>query len=186
MTTIKTVFLDRDGVINQDSPKYIKSWKEFHFIPGSRQAIARFTKAGMSVILITNQSMINRGLVPLEELETMHRKLRRSVSEIGGRITDIFFCPHHPDEQCQCRKPKPGMFFAARERYDIDLSCSVMVGDNAKDIWAGQHAGCGKTVLVKTGNGIHAIGALKKTGQLPDYVTDNLDRAADWILTRRQ
>jgi len=180
----KTVFLDRDGVINADSPDYIKCWAEFHFIPGSLDAIARLTHSGCSVIVITNQSVINRRWVSVTELETMHRKLSQAVSDSGGRITDIFYCPHRPDEGCGCRKPKPGLIFAARDRYGIDLSRAVMVGDSVKDILAGQAAGCGQTVLVQTGNGMTAIQALEETGQRPDHVAADLDRAAQWILDR--
>lgn len=182
MISLKTVFLDRDGVINQDSPDYIKRWSEFHFIPGSRQAIARLTRAGIPVIIITNQSAINRGMVPLAELESIHSKLRRAVSEAGGRISDIFFCPHRPDESCDCRKPKPGMIIAARERHVIDLSGAVMVGDSVKDIRAGKAAGCGCTILVQTGNGRAAIQSLQETNRTPDHVAADLDHAVQWLL----
>ncbi len=179
-----TVFLDRDGVINQDSPDYIKSWAEFHFIPGSLDALARLTRSGCTIIVITNQSAINRRWVSLTQLETMHRRLRQAVLDSGGRIMDIFFCPHRPDEGCGCRKPKPGLIFAARDRYGTDLSHAVMVGDSAKDILAGQAAGCGRTVLVQTGNGMTAIQALEETGHRPDHVAADLDRAVHWILDR--
>jgi D-glycero-D-manno-heptose 1,7-bisphosphate phosphatase len=186
LNPLKTVFLDRDGVINEDSPDYIRCWAEFHFIPGSLDAIARLTRSGCSVIIITNQSVINRRMVALTELESMHRKLCQAVSDGGGRITDIFYCPHRPDEDCDCRKPKPGLIFAARDRYRIDLSSAVMVGDSVKDILAGQAAGCGRTVLVKTGNGINAIQTLEQTGQSPDHVATDLDRAARWILDQHR
>ena len=186
MNPFKTVFLDRDGVINEDSPDYIKCWAAFHFIPGSLEAIARLTRSGFSVIVITNQSIINRRMVPLTELETMHRKLRQAVSDSGGRITDIFFCPHRPDEHCDCRKPNPGLIFAARERYGIDLSSAVMVGDSVKDILVGKAAGCGRTVLVKTGNGTTAVQTLEATGQSPDHVATDLDRAVQWILDQHK
>ena len=180
----KTVFLDRDGVINQDSPDYIKCWAKFHFIPDSLDAIARLTRSGCRVIVITNQSAVNRQMIALKELETMHRRLRQAVSDSGGRITDIFVCPHRPDEGCDCRKPKPGLIFSARDRYSIDLSSAVMVGDSVKDILAGQAAGCGRTVLVQTGNGKNATRALEETGQRPDHVAADLERAAQWILDR--
>jgi D-glycero-D-manno-heptose 1,7-bisphosphate phosphatase len=137
---------------------------------------------GCIVIVITNQSAINRQMVALAELETMHRKLCQAVSDSGGRITDIFYCPHRPDEHCDCRKPKPGMIVSARDRYNIDLSSAVMVGDSAKDILAGQAAGCGQTVLVQTGNGRTAIQRLEQCGQSPDHVAADLDRAVHWIL----
>ena len=185
MKPITTVFLDRDGVINVDSPDYIKSWTEFDFIPGSRRAIARLTRAGIRVIVITNQSAINRGMVPLNELETMHRRMQQAVADRGGRITDIFFCPHQPDEGCSCRKPQPGMILAAGRRYHIELSAAVMVGDSAKDIQAGRAAGCGCNMLVQTGNGKAALQTLEASGQAPDHVAADLDRAVAWILDRR-
>ena len=184
MNPVKTIFLDRDGVINEDSPDYIKRWAEFHFIPGSLDAVARLTRSGFTVIVITNQSAINRRWVSVTELETMHRRLRQAVLDSGGRITDIFYCPHLPDEGCGCRKPKPGLIFAARDRYGIDLSRAVMVGDSVKDILAGQAAGCGRTVLVQTGNEMTATQALEETGQRPDHLAADLDRAAKWILDR--
>lgn len=178
----KTVFLDRDGVINMDSPDYIKSWAEFFFIPGSLDAIARLTRNGYAVIVITNQSAVNRRMITLTDLETIHRRLCQSACNSGGRITDIFFCPHRPDENCACRKPKPGMILAARKRYGIDLAGAVMVGDSGQDILAGQAAGCGRTVLVKTGHGISAVQSLEEIGRTPDHVAADLDRAVGWIL----
>ena len=181
-----TVFLDRDGVINCDSPDYIKSWAEFRFISGSRKAIARLTRAGITVIVITNQSAVNRGMVSLETLEQMHDRMCRAVVASGGRIAEIFFCPHRPGEGCACRKPEPGLILAAQNRHGIDLSKAVMVGDSAKDIHAGRTAGCGMTVLVRTGNGIRAMQTLKETGTCPDHVAADLDQAVQWILTHNQ
>jgi D-glycero-D-manno-heptose 1,7-bisphosphate phosphatase len=177
----KTVFLDRDGVINVDSPDYIRSWADFSFIPGSLDAIARLTEAGIRIVIITNQSAVNRGMISRTELETMHRNLCQAVADSGGRISDIFLCPHRPEEGCGCRKPKPGLIFAARDRYGIDLSSAVMVGDSVKDILAGRAAGC-RTILVRTGNGNVAIQSLMETGQPPDHVAVDLDRAAQLIL----
>jgi D-glycero-D-manno-heptose 1,7-bisphosphate phosphatase len=182
---ITTAFLDRDGVINVDSPDYIKSWAEFRFIPGSLEAIARLTRAGIAVIVITNQSAVNRGMISPEALETMHRRMCRTVADSGGCITDIFFCPHRPDEDCDCRKPEPGMILAARDRYGFDLASAVMVGDSEKDILTGRAAGCGATVLVKTGNGETAIQSLAQKGALPDQVADDLAAAANWIIDQR-
>ncbi|WP_419661222.1 histidinol-phosphate phosphatase family protein [Desulfosarcina variabilis str. Montpellier] len=180
-----TIFIDRDGVINQDSPHYIKSREEFFPLPGSIEAITRLSQAGIRVIVITNQSAVNRGMMSLAELQAIHQNLRAAVSDQGGRITDIFFCPHRPDEHCACRKPKPGLILAACQRHGIDLSHAVMIGDSAKDILAGQAAGCGRTVLVQTGNGQSALQALDQAGQVPDHVAVDLAAAADWILDQR-
>ena len=146
----KVVFLDRDGVINRDSPDYIKSWSEFEFLPGSISAIKQLTTHGFSSLIITNQSAIGRNMISLADLQQMHTLMKSAISSGGGEITDIFFCPHTPDVGCDCRKPKPGLIYQAQVRFDIDISKTVMVGDSAKDIECARNAGCGHTILVKT------------------------------------
>jgi D-glycero-D-manno-heptose 1,7-bisphosphate phosphatase len=177
-----TIFLDRDGVVNQNSPDYIKCRAEFHPLPGSIEAIARLSQAGIRVIVITNQSAVNREMISLAELQAIHHELCATVSDKGGRISDIFFCPHRPDEGCACRKPKPGLILAAQQRHGIDLSRSIMVGDSAKDILAGQSAGCGNCILVRTGDADAALGALAEKDRRPDRVFADLAATAEWIL----
>ncbi|MCP3926044.1 MAG: D-glycero-beta-D-manno-heptose 1,7-bisphosphate 7-phosphatase [Desulfobacterales bacterium] len=179
------VFLDRDGVINQDSPLYIKSPDEFHFIEGSVKAFENLKSSGLEVIIITNQSVINRGMVTQEVLDSIFDKMRDGVRKGSGDIKDIFFCKHTPDEGCDCRKPKPGLINQAKEKYGIDLTSSVMVGDSTKDILAGKAAGCSQTVLVKTGNGLKAIKELNEKGVGPDYIAENLLDASNWIIKNR-
>jgi len=178
----KFVFLDRDGVINYDSPDYIKCWKEFKFLPGSLEAIKKLTVNGFSIILITNQSVIRRHMVTRAGLEHIHSMMNRAVESTGGKITDIFYCPHLPEDRCKCRKPEPGLILRAQNRYHIDLASAVMAGDSAKDIECAVNAGCGRAVLIKTGNGMHAEAILQKKHILPDYVAENLLDAADWII----
>lgn len=183
MALEKVVFLDRDGVINFDSPDYIKSWDEFEFLPGSLAGIAALSAAGYHVMLITNQSIIGRGMVPLPVLEDIHWRMQQAVEAAGGKIFDIFFCPHRPDAYCDCRKPEPGMIFQAKQRYGIDLSQAVMVGDNAKDIACGQNAGCGVTMLVQTGSGLKAQKELARQEIQPTAVVADLDAAARMIVS---
>jgi len=178
----KVVFLDRDGVINKDSENYIKSWAEFSFLPGSLDAIKVLTQKGFPIILITNQSMINRKIAPLKNLETIHFNLVETVNKNGGAILDIFYCPHKPDENCECRKPKPGLIVQAKEKYAIDLLSSVMVGDNAKDILCAKNAGCGSSVLVKSGLRQDVEPALAAENIYPDRVCKNLYEAAQWMI----
>ena len=182
MAGTKVVFLDRDGVINQDSPDYIKSPEEFHFIPGSRDAIGDLTAAGFSVMLITNQSVIGRKMASPETLSAIFDKMRRGVSERGGIITDIFFCPHTPADGCRCRKPRAGLIEQARDRHGVELSSAWMVGDSAKDIRCARAAGVGRNILVMTGNGPSALAALEEGGEAPDYVAADLREAVDRIL----
>ncbi len=183
---LQTVFLDRDGVINRDSADYVKSWGEFEFLPGSLEALARLAKAGLRVIVITNQSAVNRGMVTLKGLEDIHRRMRRAVAAAGGRLDDIFFCPHRPDENCACRKPAPGMIRAAARKYGLDLSRSAMVGDSARDVACGVNAGCGRTVLVTSGLDPGAErGRLDEQGLSADHVASDLAAAVDWLLAAR-
>ncbi|MBW1959893.1 MAG: D-glycero-beta-D-manno-heptose 1,7-bisphosphate 7-phosphatase [Deltaproteobacteria bacterium] len=177
----KVVFLDRDGVINEDSADYIKSWAEFHFIPGSLEALRRLTVHGFTTFLITNQSAVHRKLMSLAELEHIHVKMLHAVVSCGGRIEDIFFCPHLPEEECNCRKPKPGLIFEAQSRYDIKLSNAYLVGDSVKDMQCARNAGCGFAVLVRTGNGRSSEKMLAEKS-LVDHVADDLLDAVQWII----
>jgi D-glycero-D-manno-heptose 1,7-bisphosphate phosphatase len=181
----KVVFLDRDGVINRDSSDYIKTWEEFEFLPGSLEALAELARNGFNVIVITNQSIIGRGMADLETLFRIHRRMSETITAHGGRIHDLFFCPHLPGDGCDCRKPAPGLIFRARDIHDIELSRAVMVGDSAKDIECARNAGCSAGILVKTGNGLSAFRTLSDKGVPPDYQAADLKDAVRWILNRR-
>ncbi len=146
------VILDRDGVINHDSPDYIKSPDEWIPIPGSLEAIALLTEKGFDVYVASNQAGIARGKLTLESLTEIHLKMHAEVEALGGRIKDIKFCPHHPDEDCDCRKPKPGLLVQLAEAHGLTLSGNPYVGDSLKDLRAAEAAGC-QAVLVMTGNG---------------------------------
>ena len=175
------VFLDRDGTINRDSPDYIKSREEFEFLPGSLEAINKLTRHGFVSIVVTNQSAVPRKLISLKELEFVHNMMTLTVALNGGEIKDIFYCPHMPDEGCDCRKPEPGLIFQAREKYEIDLTAAVMVGDSAKDIECARRAGCG-AVLVKSGQKDDVEAELKTRQISVDYVAKDLYEAAEWII----
>jgi D-glycero-D-manno-heptose 1,7-bisphosphate phosphatase len=178
----KVVFLDRDGTINRDSAAYIKSWSEFAFLPRSIEAIRSLTVAGFVNIVITNQSAVPRKLMPPDELENIHSKMKAAIQSRGGKISDIFFCSHLPRDGCYCRKPLPGLIARARQKYDIDLAKSVMIGDSARDIMCAHNAGCGYSVLVKTGNYAQAQAHLAADNRQADYVATDLYDAAEWII----
>ena len=178
----KVVFLDRDGTINYDSSDYIKSRAEFIIIPGSIEAIRLLTLNGFASIVITNQSAIARKFISPAELDQIHAMMKEAILSGGGKITDIFFCPHLPTDKCECRKPSAGLIFQAQRKYNIDLSKTVMVGDSAKDIECALNAGCGKAVLVKTGKDNEAEHIMKTKQISADYTADNLYDAAKWIL----
>ena len=178
----KVVFLDRDGVINEDSPNYVKNWKEFHFIPGSLDAIKKLHDNHFTTIVITNQSVVGRKISSPENLDEIHRNMSDAVKRHGGSLRDIFFCPHRPEDGCVCRKPKPEMIFQAQKKYDINLSTACMVGDSAKDIECALNAGLKHALLVKTGNGTRAEIILKEKKIIPDFVAEDLKDAVEWIV----
>lgn len=182
----KVIFLDRDGVINHDSPDYIKGWSEFNFISRSVEAIRDLTRNGFTTIVITNQSAIPRKLISVQELEYVHSRMKAAIESEGGKIKDIFICPHLPSDGCDCRKPSPGLIYQAQSKYDIDLADSVMIGDSVKDIQCGFNAGCGHFILVRTGNGNDAEHILIEKGLAADYIAEDLYDAAQWLLSRKK
>jgi D-glycero-D-manno-heptose 1,7-bisphosphate phosphatase len=176
---VKLIILDRDGVINQDSDAFVKNPDEWIALPGSLHAIARLTQAGWKVVVATNQSGLARGLFDMDTLTAIHAKMRRELAAAGGSIDAVFMCPHGPDDNCTCRKPRPGMFEQIGHRYDVDLAGVPAVGDPLRDLQASSSVGCSPW-LVLTGNG-------KKTlakGGLPENarVFDDLSAVADALL----
>ncbi|KAF1056840.1 MAG: D-glycero-beta-D-manno-heptose-1,7-bisphosphate 7-phosphatase [Pseudomonas delhiensis] len=149
---MKLLILDRDGVINQDSDAYIKTLDEWIPLPGAIEAIAQLSQAGWTVAVATNQSGIARGYYDLEVLEAMHASLRERVAEQGGELGLVVYCPHGPDEGCDCRKPKPGMLRQIAEHYGVSLAGVWFVGDSWGDLDAALAVDC-QPVLVKTGKG---------------------------------
>ncbi len=149
---MKLIILDRDGVINEDSDAYIKSPEEFIPLPGSLDAIARLNRAGYRVLVASNQSGIARGLFTLDTLHRVHDKLHRLLAEVGGEIEAIFFCPHGPDEACECRKPRPGLLLDIAQRLQVPLHGVPVVGDSLRDLQAARAVGAAP-VLVRTGKG---------------------------------
>jgi histidinol-phosphate phosphatase family protein len=143
----KAIFLDRDGVINVNRNDYVKSWSEFKFLPGAKQALKLINNSEFMLILVTNQSPIGRGIFTTETLDGIHLRMLHELGKAGARIDAIYYCPHKPDDGCQCRKPKPGLILKAASDFGIDLQNSWMIGDSDSDIKAGKAAGC-KTAKV--------------------------------------
>lgn len=149
---MKLIILDRDGVINHDSDAFIKSPQEWIPIPGSLEAIARLNQAGYRVVVATNQSGIARGLLDIVTLNAIHQKLHESAKQVGATIDAVFFCPHAGDDNCDCRKPKPGMLHTIAKRFNISLKGVPNIGDSLRDLQAGFVTGC-VPYLVLTGKG---------------------------------
>lgn len=176
---MKLIILDRDGVINEDSDDYIKSPEEWVPIPGSLQAIARLTQAGYRIVVASNQSGLARGLFDRDTLQRIHDKMHRAVSATGGAIEAIFFCPHGPDDGCECRKPKPGLLREIAVNLQVDLRGVPAVGDSLRDIQAAQAVGA-RPILVRTGKGASAVAEGKGLAGVEVYA--DLAAAADALL----
>lgn len=160
---MKLVILDRDGVINQDSDQFIKNTAEWKQIPGSLNAIARLNHAGYRVVIASNQSGIGRGLFDMGAVNAINEKMYRALAQVGGRIDALFYCPHAADANCECRKPKPGMFIDIAQRFNVDLAGVPAIGDSLRDLQAAAAAGA-QPMLVLTGKGARTEAA----GGLPN------------------
>ncbi len=173
----KLVILDRDGVINFDSDNYIRAPEEWIPIPGSLEAIAKLHRAGVQVVVATNQSGIARGYFNEQTLNLIHQKMHQAVRQAGGEINGVFYCPHGPDENCDCRKPKPGLITQIRKQLNLDTRNAPFVGDSIRDIEAAVAGGC-LPILVKTGNGRKSA---KKTSLSAGVYEDLSDFVTHWL-----
>ncbi|MBM3131523.1 MAG: D-glycero-beta-D-manno-heptose 1,7-bisphosphate 7-phosphatase [Chloroflexi bacterium] len=171
----RAVFLDRDGTMAEDI-HYCRRVEDFHILPIVPEAVRALNENGFKVVVITNQSGIARGYFTEDVLARIHLKLQSELAQKGAKVDAIYYCPHHPDDGCECRKPEPGMFLRATADLLIDLVSSYMVGDTQGDIDAGKAAGC-KTVLISTDpTAGHSI------SNPPDHVAENLGQAVKWIM----
>jgi D-glycero-D-manno-heptose 1,7-bisphosphate phosphatase len=153
---MRAVFIDRDGVICQNKHDHVKSWTEFHFLPGVKAALAELSRSHLLIVVITNQAIINREIVDAETVDGIHRRMIAEVKTSGGRIDRVMLCPHRPDEGCGCRKPQIGLLLRASQEMDIDLADSYLIGDAWSDIRAGQAVEC-TCFLVLTGRGLRQL-----------------------------
>lgn len=174
------VFLDRDGVINQDRDDYVKNTEELVVFPFSPESIARLNQAGFAVVVVSNQQCVAKGLMTREDLSLIQQEISRQVESAGGSILSFYYCTHFKHENCNCRKPKHGMLEKAVKDHNLDPRAGFMVGDNEKDVIAGKAMGC-RTVLVMTGMATRETA--ENMADPPDYVASDLKEAVDWILT---
>jgi D-glycero-D-manno-heptose 1,7-bisphosphate phosphatase len=174
----KIVILDRDGVINLDSTEYIKSPAEWHPIEGSLEAITLLHEAGFRIFIATNQSGLARQYFTVSTLDAIHQKMIDAVEAQGGHISGIFYCPHHPDDRCNCRKPAPGLLDQISELTEETLQGVPFVGDSLSDLKAASNYGC-EPILVDTGNG--QLTRSKLTRPYPKIFA-NLLAAAQFII----
>jgi len=176
---MKLIILDRDGVINRDSTDYIKSADEWIPEPDSIDAIASLSHAGYTVTVACNQAAIARGILDISDLNAIHEKMHRLVNQAGGHIDGIFFCPHSPADQCNCRKPLPGLLFQIARRFSVSLENVPFIGDSQSDIEAASLAGA-KPILVRTGKGKQTEQNLEANTTVAVY--DNLATAVNALI----
>ena len=180
MTKRRAIFLDRDGVINANRADHVKRWDEFVFLPRSLDALRRIATSEFIVLVATNQAAIARGLTTEAAVRDIHARMTVEVGRAGGRIDAVYYCPHHPDENCDCRKPRLGLYRQGAREWNLDLTRSYVVGDAMADIVAAQ--GIGATpLLVLTGRGNEQHAALRENNHAGYHVVDDLMSAVEWI-----
>ena len=184
MTRRGAIFLDRDGVINAPSiGRYISRWDQFRFLPDVLKTFRRLRKRGDRVIVISNQSGVGRGHMTKQELTRITQNMLAEIRKNGGHLEAVYYCTHHPDKGCRCRKPHPGLLTKAAGRFPIDLKKSFFIGDSETDILAGRSAGC-RTILVLTGR--HTKATAKHLVTQPHRISANLTQAIRWIDQQRR
>ncbi len=183
---MKLIILDRDGTINEDSDDFIKSPDEWVPIPGALEAIARLNHAGWHTIIASNQSGLGRGLFDIAALNAIHTKLHKQLAALGGRMDAVFFCPHTPEDNCNCRKPLPGLYEQILDRMGVDANDVPSVGDTLRDMQAAVAAGC-EPHLVLTGKAVGLRGqALPPTYPTNTTVHSDLNAFADFVIKRNE
>jgi D-glycero-D-manno-heptose 1,7-bisphosphate phosphatase len=179
---LKLIILDRDGTINVDRKDFVKTADEWQALPGALESIARLNQAGWHIMVVSNQSGLGRGHFDMSALNAMHDKLHSSLAKVGGKIDAIFFCPHTPDDNCNCRKPLPGMFLDIMDRTGVSAAQVHAVGDSLRDLQAADAAGC-QVHLVKTGNGQTLLNKIPIDGYpASTRVHEDLSAFADYVL----
>ena len=180
-STRAAVFLDRDGVINENRPDYVRSTQELEIFPAALRAIARLAQSKYAAVIITNQSAIGRGLVPAATVAQINRSLLQRIRAEGGRIDRLYLCPHSPAAECECRKPRPGMLLQAAKDLRLNLSRSWLIGDWLTDLQAASAAGV-RPILVATGRGQEAYRQLTSAGFGHTPCLTDLAEAVEHIL----
>ncbi len=142
MQNLKLVILGRDGILNEFRPDHVKAPEEWHPLPGALEAVARLNHAGWHAVIATNQSGIGRGMIDMASINAVHAYMHKRLAAVGGRLDAVFFCPHTPEDHCDCRKPAAGLLTDIGRRYAVDLSEVPMVGDTLRDLQAARAAGC--------------------------------------------
>lgn len=171
---IQALFLDRDGVVIENQPNYVRSLEEIIFLPGSLDALRELNHSHIKIFFVTNQSAVGRGILSLQTALELHKHILDVIQASGGRVDDTFICPHAPQDACDCRKPRPGLFLQAAERYNLDLAECICIGDAVSDLQAAENAGVGLRIMVRTGRGANQLKLDGVPNLAPFLVFDSL------------
>ena len=177
VSVLPALFLDRDGVIIENRPNYVRSWEEVTFYPSALIALRSAAALPHRIVIITNQSAVGQGIISLDKAQELNRRIVQVIQSTGGRIDAVYMCPHAPEDHCDCRKPKPGLLLQAAKDLAIDLARSVIIGDAQSDLLAGQAAGIQDLILVKTGRGLQQARLDHSAIHKPFLVVDDLSTA---------
>jgi D-glycero-D-manno-heptose 1,7-bisphosphate phosphatase len=178
------LFLDRDGVIIENCANYVRSCDDVAFLPAALAALRKAFASPYKIIIVTNQSAIGRGIITMAQAQIINQNIVSEIKKAGGRVDAVFMCPHTPQDQCDCRKPRPGLLLQAADQHKLDLSRSFMIGDSLADLLAGRAAGVRESILVRTGRGAVQAALPEALLLQPFPVFDSLYEALESILRR--
>ena len=181
----RAIFLDRDGVINENRPDHVKNWNEFIFLSRTKDALRRIATSDFLAVVTTNQSGVHRGVFDERTLRNIHTRMSNAIVRAGGRVDAVFYCPHLPNENCDCRKPRTGMYHQAADKWGVDFARSYVIGDAMVDVQAAQSIGS-TPILVLTGRGEGQHERLIETNHSDFQVANDLWDAVEWIWQREK
>lgn len=180
---MKVIFLDRDGVINKypGDKNYVTSWKDFHFLPGAKQAITKLSQQGFRLFVASNQAGVGKGLFSQKTLDFITKKMLQEIEKNGGKIEGVYYCTHRREENCPCRKPRAGLISKIKKNHSINSTGALFIGDTIPDVQTAKAAGC-KSILVLSGK--EELNGRSAWASVPDFIFENLSQAADFILKK--
>ena len=177
------IFLDRDGVLIENRTNYVREWSQVKIFPEAIHALSRPAIKSYKIVIVTNQSAVGRGIITLDTANEINRRLVNAIQHHGGHVDGVYMCPHKPDDNCSCRKPKPGLLLQAAKELSLNLQRSWIIGDAWSDVQAGQSAGVKQSILLRSGRGAGQISQYRLENNPSFLIFDNLLQAIDTIFT---
>jgi D-glycero-D-manno-heptose 1,7-bisphosphate phosphatase len=180
---VPAIFLDRDGVLIENRSDYVRDWSHVKIYPEAVHALSLSAIKNYKIVIVTNQSAVGRGLISIEVANEINNRLVNLICHQGGHIDAVYMCPHKPDDECSCRKPKPGLLLRASQELSLDLTRSWMIGDAWTDVLAGQAAGVRQAILLKTGRGKEQLMCSHPANIQGHLISENLLLAIETIFS---